>query len=338
MVASLTVLTPAAALVALVVVVPLAAFAVAARRVGRVRAALGLPDPERQLDRRASAAAVGVVLLLALAAAQPALSRGPYQRVRTDAQVLFVLDISQSMAASSAPHGATRLERAKREAERLRAALPDIPSGLATLTDRVLPNLLPVPDPIAFDATLRESIAIEQPPPSETAVRATDFGALATVPESGFFEPSAKHRVVVVLTDGETRPFDAASVSRVFGAASRAGLITIRFWHPDEAIYRTPTRADPSYRPDPLSAVHLASLASVTGGRTFQEGEVALAAAAIRGELGSGPTRSVGRVEQVVPLGPYFAVAALLPLAFFFRRRFGPERRRAPARVASAPG
>lgn len=337
MLAALTVLTPAAALVALVVVVPLAAFAVAASRVGRVRATLGLPDPERLLDRRAGGAAVGVVLLLALAAAQPALSRGPQQRVRTDAQVLFVLDISQSMAASSGPNGATRLERAKREAERLRAALPDIPSGVATFTDRVLPNLLPVPDPVAFDATLRESIAIEQPPPSETAVRATDFGALASVPESGFFEPSAKHRVVVVLTDGETRPFDGASVSNVFGASPRAGLITIRFWRPDEAIYRTPTRADPSYRPDPTSALHLASLAALTGGETFQEGEGAPAAAGIRGELGSGPTRSVGRVAQVVPLGPYFAVAALLPLAFFFSRRFGPERRRAPGRAASAP-
>jgi hypothetical protein len=336
MLASLTVLTPVAALVALVVVVPLAAFAVAASRVARVRAVLGLPHPERVLDRRAGAAAAGVVILLALAAAQPALSRGPQQNVRTDAQVLFVLDISQSMAASTGPKGATRLDRAKGEAERLRAALTDIPSGVATLTDRVLPNLLPVPDPVAFDATLRESVAIEQPPPSETAVRATDFGALASVPDSGFFEPSAKHRVVVLLTDGETRPIDAASVSRVFGPSPRVGLITVRFWRADEAIYRTPTRADPSYRPDPTSAVHLASLAGVTGGKTFQEGEIAPAAAAIRGELGSGPTRSVGRVEQVVPLGPYFALAALLPLAFFFSRRVGPGRRRAPGRAASA--
>ena len=59
----------------------------------------------------------------------------------------------------------TRLDRAKREAESLRAELRDIPAGAATLTDRVLPNLLPVPDRAAFDATLQDAVAIEEPPP-----------------------------------------------------------------------------------------------------------------------------------------------------------------------------
>jgi hypothetical protein len=336
MLASLTFLTPRAALVAIVVVVPLAAFFFAASRVARVRGVLGLPNPERSLDRRSAAAAALVVLLLALAAAQPALTRGPKLRVRTDAQVLFVLDTSQSMAASSGAKGLTRLDRAKREAESLRAELRDIPAGAATLTDRVLPNLLPVPDQAAFEATLQQSIAIEEPPPFETAVRATDFAALADVPESGFFDPSTRHRVVVLLTDGETRPYDSAAVSKAFGASPRASLIAVRFWAADEAIYQTPARADPSYRPDPTSAEQLAGLAAVTGGHVFQEGELAPTAAAIRESLGSGPTHVVGRVQHVDPLGPYVAFAALLPLAFLFSPRAGRGRRRAPARPASA--
>jgi hypothetical protein len=289
-------------------------------------------------DRRAAAAAAFVVLLLALAAAQPALTRGTKQRIRTDAQVLFVVDISQSMAASSGPKQATRLERATREAERLRAALPEVPSGVATLTDRVLPNLLPVPDSSAFDATMQQSIAIEQPAPFETAVRATDFGALAGIPNAGYFDPSARRRVVVLLTDGETRPYDSAAVSKAYGASPRAGLVAVRFWHADEAIYRTPTRADPSYRPDPLSAEQLAGLAAVTGGRVFQEGELAASTAAIRAALGSGPTHEADRVQRVDPLGPYVALAALLPLAFLFSPRAGRGRRRAPERSASVPG
>lgn len=338
MLASLTFLTPAAGLVAILVVVPLAAFAVAASRVARVRSALGLPDPQHLRDRRAAAAAALVVLLLALTAAQPALTRGTKQRVRTDAQVLFVVDISQSMAASSGPKQATRLDRATREAERLRAALPEVPAGVATLTDRVLPDLLPVADSSAFDATMRRSIAIEQPAPFETAVRATDFGALAAIPNAGYFDPSARHRVVVLLTDGETRPYDAAAVSKAYGASPRAGLVAVRFWRADEAIYRTPTRADPSYRPDPSSAEQLAGLAAVTGGRVFQEGELAPATEAIRGALGSGPTHETGRLQRVDPLGPYVALAALLPLAFLFSPRAGREQRRAPERSASVPG
>ena len=336
MVAALTFLTPTAALVAAVGVLPLAALAVAAARVARVRAALGLPHPERSLDRGAAAAASAIVLLLALTAAQPAFTRGPKDRVRTDAEALFVFDISQSMAASSGPKGATRLERAKREAERLRAGLADIPSGVATLTDRVLPNLLPVADRAAFGATVRRALAIEDPPPFETSVRATDFGALANVPDAGFFDPSTRHRVVVLLTDGETRPYDSAAVSKSFGDPPRAGLIAIRLWRADEAIYRTPTRPDPSYRPDPTSAEQLAGLAAVTGGRVFQEGELAAAGAAVRDVLGSGPTKVVGRVQRVDPLGPYVALAALLPLAFLFSPRAGRARRRAPARPASA--
>jgi predicted alpha/beta-hydrolase family hydrolase len=161
---------------------------------------------------------------------------------------------------------------------------------------------------------------------------------LASIPGAGYFDPAARHRVVILLTDGETRPYDSAGVSKQYGAPPRASLIAVRFWRADEAIYRTATRADPSYRPDPASAQQLAGLAAVTGGRVFQEGELAASIAAIRGALGSGPTREVGRVQRIDPLAPYVALLALLPLAFLFSSRAGRGRRRAPERSASVPG
>jgi hypothetical protein len=132
--ASIVLLTPLAALVALAMLLPLAAFVIAERRVATVRELLTLPAPRTGVDVAALAALVAVVALLALAAAQPALSNTHSQRVRTDAEALFVLDTSQSMAASAGPKGKTRLERATAAAARLRAAVPSVPSGVATLT------------------------------------------------------------------------------------------------------------------------------------------------------------------------------------------------------------
>ncbi len=320
MLAALTLLTPTAALVAFVAVVPVLAFVAGAARVGRVRSLLGLAPPSRSVDVRVPAALAAAVLALALAAAQPALSSSRTRRVRTDAQALFVLDVSQSMSAASGPHGRTRLERATALAERLRTAVPEVPAGVATLTDRVLPDLLPVADVGAFDATLQRAVGIEQPPPRELAVRATSFGALAGIPGSGYFVPSAHRRVVILLTDGETSPVDDAMVRRAF-TSSKTMLLALRVWRADEAIYNEAGRADPNYRPDPSGRAELAALVSVAGGKAFEENEAAAAAAALRTAVGRGPTTSVGSRRTTHPLGPYVALAALVPLLLAFRRR-----------------
>ena len=258
--------------------------------------------------------------MLALAAAQPALSRTSKQRIRTDAAALFVIDTSQSMAAAPGPRRSTRLDRAALLAERLRAAIPDVPAGVATLTDRVLPDLLPVADAAAFDTTLQRAVGIERPPPRAVSVRATSFAALGAVPHGGYFDPSAHRRIVVLLTDGETSIFDAAPVGRAF-ANSRTSLVGIRVWGENEAIYSAAGRRDPNYRPDPSGREQLALLASATGGRAFEERDAAAAVAAVKAALGRGPTKTVGRTRSTRPLAPYVALVALLPLAFVYRRR-----------------
>jgi hypothetical protein len=320
MLAALVFLSPAAALVALAVLLPLAAFVLAERRVGGVRRVLTLQPPRGGVDVTALALPVAVVLLLALAAAQPALSNTRMQRVRTDAEVLFVLDISQSMAASTGRSGSKRLDRATVAAMRLRSSLPSVPAGVATLTDRVLPNLLPVPDAAAFDATVRQTVAINQPPPRELNVRATTFAALSSIPNAGYLLSSAAHRAIVLLTDGESDFFDPAVVGRALSAKPRTGFVAVQFWRSGESIYDASGKPDPNYRPDPASRTQLATLADAAHGHTFREGSLGAAAAALRGMLGDGPTRSVGRTQTTHPLAPYVALLALLPLGLGFAR------------------
>jgi hypothetical protein len=302
------------------VLLPLAAFVLAERRVAVVRSVLKLHAPRGGVDVTALASLAAVVLLLALAAAQPAFSSTETQRVRTDAEALFVLDISQSMAASSRRGGATRIQREMSAAIRLRSSIPSVPSGVATLTDRVLPNLLPAPDAAAFDATVSQTIAINEPPPRELNVRATNFSALSAIPTSGYFESAATHRVVILLTDGESSFFDAAAVGRAFGGTPRTEFLTVQFWRSNESIYSASGKPDPNYRPDPASKAQLASLATATHGQAFTEANVGGAAKALRTMLGTGPTRSVGRTRSTRPLAPYVALLALLPLGLIFAR------------------
>jgi hypothetical protein len=328
--ASLELLTPAGAIGCLAALAPLAAAALGTARAGRVRAVLGLPPPAHGMDLTARIALAAVVVLLGLAAAQPVLAHESARRVRTDAQALFVIDVSRSMAASRTPDGPTRLDRARGAARRLRASIPEVEAGVATLTDRVLPDLLPVADAASFDRTLERSVGIEEPPPRSTAIRATTYSALEDVTDGNYFLPTAKKRVLVLLTDGESQPFDEARVARKLAGRGIA-LEAIRIWGARESIFDANGKVDAAYRPDPTGAFALAALARASGGRTFGEGEGGAATSALRGALGSGRTRRTAepRHDDVL-LGPFVAALALVPLAVLAYRRGRVRRVRAP--------
>jgi hypothetical protein len=311
--ASVVFLTPVAALAALGALLPLAALAVAGRRERRGRRLLELPDPpaSRRLGRAAALAAVPI--LLGLAAAQPAVRTTSDLRVRTDAEALFVLDNSRSMLAASAPGDPSRLARAKAVAETIRDGLADIPSGVATLSDRVLPNLLPDPDPAVFRDTVAQAVGIEQPPPASTAVVATSLAPLGSVPGQNLFQPTARHRLLVVLTDGESRPFDAGRVARELRTSPSVDLLLVQVGHPGEAVFVN-GKPEPGYRPDPAAHTTLESLAAATGGTLVGEGSAGRAIAAARRALGRGPVVAVGRTTRTRTLAPYLVLAALVPL------------------------
>ena len=181
----------------------------AARRAARPRA-----DPRSR--RRGSS-------LLGLAAAQPALAHRSSQRVRKDVQALFVLDTSRSMAASATATSPTRLDRAIAAAVRLRAAIPEVPSGVATLTDRVLPDLLPVAD-IGQLRRRRPPRGRDREPAAAGLERSRDRPTprSRTSRSGNYFDPAASRRIVVLLTDGESNPVDAGEIAR--DAAGCEGL------------------------------------------------------------------------------------------------------------------
>jgi hypothetical protein len=315
LVAALVFLTPLGGLVAVALVLPLAALTLAARRERRARELLGLAAPPRARRVPRLLVLAAVPALLGVAATQPALRSETSLRIRTDAQVFYVLDTSRSMLASRGPRAPTRLARAKADAIAIRNALPEFPSGVATFTDRILPDLLPDDDPAVFDSTVRHAVAIEEPPPSMQSVVATTLGALGALGTQNFFPAAVKKRLVVLLTDGESDPFDAPQVARALASGPGIKLILIHVWAPNETVYDQ-GRPESAYHENDASGELLASLASATGGHLDGEGEVGSAIATAKADLGRGPSIIQGQTERTRSLATYVALVALLPLLF----------------------
>jgi hypothetical protein len=310
----MTFLTPLGALAALALLLPLGAALHGRTRVAAAARRLGLDPTRRWSLGPRSAAVVAAVALLGLAAAQPAVTDVSLVRERTDVAALFVLDTSRSMAASLTPTSPTRLARAITAAVQLRAAIPEVPAGVATFTDRVLPDLLPVVDVAGFDAVVRRAVAIEDPPPSTQAVRATSYAALDDIATGNYFEPGVTRRVIVLLTDGESNPFDPSALASQLGVRQGYRFLTIRFWNQSEAVFDANGRPEPAYRPDPTGRVLLAELAGALGGRSFEESETGAAASYLRDVVGSGRTGRARRVFGQEALAPYVAGFALVLL------------------------
>jgi hypothetical protein len=311
----MTFLTPLAALVALAALLPIAAALLGRGRVGAVRRTLGLRPPAVRSGFLAPGLAAAGIALLGVAAAQPVLQRQASDRVRKDVQALFVIDTSRSMAASATPTSPTRLDRAVEAAVRLRASIAEVPSGIATLTDRVLPDLLPVTDAASFDGVARRAVAIESPPPRNQSIRATTYAALADIASGNYFEPAATRRIVVLLTDGESSPVDGARLAGALESAKGYRFVALRVWGGNEAVYGSDGKPEAAYRPDPSGLAVLEGLAAALGGQAFPENRVDAASTTLRSLAGEGPTvRAKGVSQSRTALAPFIVAAALLLL------------------------
>ncbi|MBA2298827.1 MAG: VWA domain-containing protein [Actinobacteria bacterium] len=314
-------LTPLGALLAAGVLVPLAALLLVRRRARRVRGALGLLEPPagRLVGTLVTLAAVAA--LLGLAAAQPVIERTRIVRVRTDAEAFVVLDVSRSMLARSDADSPSRLERAKSAATTLRSALPEVPVGVASLTDRVLPHLFPSVDEGVFEATVAHSLAIEKPPPrSALATSATRLEALASIVTQRYFSPSARTRLLLVLTDGESQPLIGARLGSLFQRPPVVDVVFVQFWHGDERVFSRGV-PEPQYLPDPSASSVLAGLAESISGNAYPESELDAAVSQARRLVGSGRTVVRGDPGSRIPLAPHLAAVALAPLALLLIRR-----------------
>ena len=231
---------------------PLAVLVLRERRARRLRRELGLRQPALRTQLPLALALVAVPVLLALAAMQPVVETTRTVRERTDAEAFVVFDVSRSMLAAAEPGSPTRLERAQALAEQLRAQLPEVPIGVLSLTDRVLPHLFPTIDENVFVSTVEKAIGIERPPPAlYFSTRATSLGTLDAIPTRDFFSPSARKRLLVVLTDGESRPVDS-DLRAAYSKGPPIEALFVHLWRADERIYETGVE-EPGYRPDRAS-------------------------------------------------------------------------------------
>lgn len=302
-------------------VLPLAGAVFASRRADDVRRGLGVGPATGRARRLALIALVVAAVVLGLAAAQPILERSATRRVRADAEVFVVFDVSRSMLARQDPGSATRLQRAKEEAISLREDLGNVRVGIASLTDRVLPHLFPSPDENSFRATAEQSIGIERPPPRGVlSQNATSLAALTTLATRRFFSPTADHRLIVVFTDGETRPLNEVDVASRLRRPPQIDTVFVHVWGEDERVF-TRGVPEPEYEADPASRSALEQLAKATAGKVYPEQDLAGAAQESRELLGEGSFVDQEERRERWPLAPFLVATAFLPLGLLLVRR-----------------
>lgn len=319
--ASLTFLTPLGALLALAALVPLAALAVSARRAERVARLLRLEPAERRALVVPAVLTALAFVCLGAAAAQPALRTTHPQNVRTQSQIFFIVDVSRSMSAAETLNGQTRLARARRDVSRLHAAVADVPSGLAGLTDRVLPYLFPTANAFSFDETLRRSVTIESPPPQQVSTNATSFAALAALASDSFFQRSVQRRTCVLVTDAETRSYPTESVAQALDGPAGCRLLVLRVGSARDRVFGVDGAPEAGYAPDPAAAANAQQLAAAAGGNAFDEGSIGAAVSALRTAAEVGPVRREAARAITQALAPWAAgLAGLFTLALVLVR------------------
>jgi hypothetical protein len=312
-------LSPLAALVAVAVVLPLGAHALLELRSRRVSRRLGLEPPAFRTRLGVPAALAVVAAFLGIAAAQPVISGTRTHVGRADAQVYVLFDVSRSMLARASADAPNRLERAKRLASTLRRAIPDVPVGIASLTDRSLPHLFPTLESDVFASTLKDAIGIERPPPAGTGDLTTDYNSLGSFGTDNYYRPGVDKRLLIVFSDGESRFFDEVELGKDFEKGN-VHVLFVHLWDANEKIYLQRNNVDPGYRPDPQSGPAARRIAAAGRGDVLSEQPSVLIGQA-KAFLGSGPETKVREQRTRVSLGPYVALAALLPLGFVLLRR-----------------
>jgi hypothetical protein len=338
-IANLSFSTPFGGLLVLAAALPLAAYYRATRRDAMGRSLLQLPAPAAS-HRLVLAAVILVPALLGIAASGPVFRHHTGRRIRTGAQAIFIFDTSRSMAASANLNAPTRLEQAQGIAIRLRDdAIPDVASGVASLTTELLPHLFPTIDEAAFNSTVRAAIGVERPPPPflQYGVSGTSFSSLTQLRNQGYFTPSVKKRVAILLTDGESGPISATAVvdaltsstggspfprPGVTPAAPEApvSLLIVRLGSKSDRIFDQDGDIEGAYRPDPTAASTVSSLVAASDGQVV-DASAGHAAASLRSMFGAAGNSVQGSSTATLNLAPYLVLSAFAPLALLLWRR-----------------
>jgi hypothetical protein len=314
-------LTPLAGLFALTAAIPLAALVLMEGRTRRLRQLFSLAAPRRRELVTTAVALAILPALVAVAATQPVVIHKRTLTERSDAQVFLVFDTSLSMSARGGPQDPTRLSRAKQEARALIPQLGDIPVGIATMTDRVLPSLMPTTNSGIAVRTVDQSVSIDEPPPSlQYPGRATTLESLVPIAGDHLFPPRVRHPILIIFTDGEEQRLPPFTSFDTLAQQVTIPPLFVHVWAPTDHIYEH-GRIDPRYVPDPTSTRGLTQFAADTRGRVFPEGDLRGLLGAIHREAGSKPATTTTLGYARVALGPWFLLAGVVPLGFLLYRR-----------------
>jgi hypothetical protein len=251
---------------------------------------------------------IALAALVATAAAQPSIRKTSSTRVRANTELYLTFDVSRSMLAASSPHGVVRFERARALGAQIHRAMRDVPTGVATLTNRLMPLLFPTGDERGVVAVINHSLRILQPQPAFlTAPRATQLGALSLAADRSYFNPGAHRRLLVVLSDLDS---DFFSLDGTLKLLRRHGIepFLLRVAQPGEQIF------DSQGRPASYTSVSTVTVGSLraAGWHAYEEGQIGQAIADLRGYLGEAPTVPSGLVESRRNLAWLPALVALL--------------------------
>jgi hypothetical protein len=191
---------------------------------------------------------------------------------------------------------------------RIHGALRDVPTGVATLTNQMMPLLFPTGDERGVSAVIDHSLKLMQPPPAAlTAARASQLGALTLAADRSYFNPGLRKRVLVVLSDLDTDFFSLDGTLKLL-RRHRIEPFLIRVAAPGEQIF------DNHGRPESYTSVSTVSVRSLrsAGWHAYEEGQTRQVIADIRSYLGTGTTRPSGVIETQRSLARLAALGALL--------------------------
>ena len=208
--------------------------------------------------------------------------------MRSDAELYLTFDVSRSMLAAGSPGGVSRLERARALGSDVHAALADVPTGIATLTNRMMPLLFPTGDGRAVSAVIDHSVRLMQPRPERRHRGPRELtGNAGPGGRPQLLQPGLPERVLVVLSDLDTDPFSLNGTLQLL-RRHRIEPFVVRVAAPGERIF------DPSGRPYAYASVSTVPVAALrrAGWHAFDENEAARLVAEIRSYLGRGPIRA----------------------------------------------
>ena len=137
----------------------------------------------------------------------------------------------------------------------------------------------------------------------------------------GYFPPAAKKRVLVVLTDGESRPL-TEDLADAFSAKPAIEVMFVHLWEGDEQVFIAGV-PEVTYRSDPTSASTLEQVAQAVGGEVLDEGAAGSVPGRVRELIGDGPTANREHEGNRRALMPWITLLTVIPLAYVLRRRNG---------------